>query len=302
LAKELYTRDVRFIFELLQNADDNYFEKARSKGHEPYLIFRIYHDHIVVDCNEDGFEEDNLRAICDVGKSSKVGRQGYIGEKGIGFKAVFAVAWKVHIQSGPFSFCFQHRRRDSGMGMVSPEWHHAEVLPGPLTRMTFTLHDDGDEDVRTAQRKRIANEFEQLQPSMMLFLKNIKRIEVRFFDEAGGEVKGRVMTHSNSNEPSRAVLETVVTGAGNNGGTGVVSSRHRLNYHVTKGTATGLARNENRTYSKDEEALQAYSTAGIVLAFPLDDNSVPIDQPQNIFAFLPVRQVGFNVSFVLVPV
>ncbi|KAK1761584.1 hypothetical protein QBC47DRAFT_409582 [Echria macrotheca] len=294
LAKELYTKDVRFIFELLQNADDNDFEYAKLKGHKPYVIFRIYHDQIVVDCNEDGFKEENLRAICDVGKSSKVGQQGYIGEKGIGFKAVFAVAWKVHIQSGAYSFSFKHRRGDSGMGMVSPEWHPAAVLPEPMTRMTFTLHDDGDGNVRAAQRRRIIDEFEQLQPTMMLFLKKLKRIEIRFFDESGREIKGRVMTHSLSGQPNRAVLETLVTGADKNGGNDAVSSRHRLNYHVTKGTAAGLARNENRSYSAKEEASQVYSTAEIVLAFPLDDNSVPIDRPQSIFAFLPVRQAGFN--------
>jgi hypothetical protein len=297
LAKNLYSKDVRFIFELLQNADDNLFQQAKYNGHEPYLVFRIYHDRIIVDCNEDGFEEVNLRAICNVGQSSKVGgRQGYTGEKGIGFKSVFKVAWKVHIQSGPFSFCFKHRPGDSGMGMISPEWHPAEVLPEHMTRMTFILHDDGDGDgdIRTAQRKSIADEFGQLQPSMMLFLKNIKRIEVRFFDKAKRETKSSVMTRSECDRPNHAVLETVRTSDGSNGKKEAV--RSRFNYHLTQGKATGLARNENRTYSPDEEASQAYSTAEIVLAFPLDDNSVPVDQPQNIFAFLPMRHVGFNVS------
>ncbi|KAK0742653.1 hypothetical protein B0T18DRAFT_168089 [Schizothecium vesticola] len=292
LAKNLYSKDVRFIFELLQNADDNLFQRANCNGHEPYLVFRVYHDRIIVDCNEDGFKEANLRAICNVGQSSKVGRQGYIGEKGIGFKSVFKVAWKVHIQSGPFSFCFKHRPGDSGMGMISPEWHPAEELPEHITRMTFILHDDGDGDIRTAQRKSIDDEFGQLQPSMMLFLKNIKRIEVRFFDKAKRETKSSVMTRSECDRPNRAVLETVRTSDGSTSKKEVV--RSRFNYHLTQGKATGLARNENRTYSPAEEASQAYSTAEIVLAFPLDDSSVPVDQPQNIFAFLPMRHVGFN--------
>jgi hypothetical protein len=92
LAKNLYSKDVRFIFELLQNADDNSFVRTNTNGQEPYLVFRVYDDRIVVDCNEDGFDESNLRAICNVGQSSKIGRQGYIGEKGIGFKSVFKVA------------------------------------------------------------------------------------------------------------------------------------------------------------------------------------------------------------------
>src|SRR4051794_21861578 len=129
LAKNLYSKDVRFIFELLQNADDNLFEQAKSDGKDPRVVFHVYRDKIVIECNEDGFTEANLRAICNVGKSSKLGAQGYIGEKGIGFKSVFKVAWKVWIQSGSFSFCFKHRRGDSGMGMISPEWQDStEVL------------------------------------------------------------------------------------------------------------------------------------------------------------------------------
>lgn len=297
LAKNLYSHDVRFIFELLQNADDNLFWRAKNRGHDPYLVFRVFHDRIIVDCNEDGFEEANLRAICNVGQSSKVGREGYIGEKGIGFKSVFKVAWKVHIQSGDFSFCFKHRPGDSGMGMISPEWHPAEALPEPMTRMTFMLHDNGDGPIRAAQRKNIEHEFEQLQPSMMLFLKNIRRIQVRFSDNDGKETKSSVMTRSECNHPNRAVLEKVYAEAGNAGGTARQITSSKSNYHLTKGKATGLAKNENRTYSAAEEASRAYSTAEIVLAFPLDENSVPIDQPQNIFAFLPMRHVGFNVSF-----
>jgi hypothetical protein len=43
--------------------------------------------------NELGFREEHVRAVCNVGNSTKKGKgaQGYIGEKGIGFKARRAV-------------------------------------------------------------------------------------------------------------------------------------------------------------------------------------------------------------------
>lgn len=294
LAKELYTKDVRFVFELLQNADDNSFQRARDNNQDPYLIFRVYHDRIVVDCNEDGFEDANLQAICNVGQTSKIGHQGYIGEKGVGFKSVFKDAWKVHIQSGPFSFCFKHRPGDSGMGMISPEWHPPEELSEPITRMTFLLHDRDDSDFRASQHKRIADQFNQIQPSMMLFLKNLKRIEVHLLDTGTKETSSLVMTQPGHGLLNRAVLETVLTNHGEGGKVDV--KRSRLNYHLTKGMATGLGRNENRTYSPKEQASRTYSTAEIILAFPLDENSVPIQKPQHVFAFLPMRHVGFNVS------
>ncbi|KAK4452224.1 hypothetical protein QBC34DRAFT_457252 [Podospora aff. communis PSN243] len=265
------------FFELLQNADDNSFQRVTAAGHEAYLAFCVYHDRIIVDCNEDGFDEANIRTIC------------------IGFKSVFKVAWKVHIQSGRFSLCFKHRPGDSGMGMISPQWLDAEALSAPVTRMTFTLHDDGDGDdgnVRAAQRKSIADELEQLQSSMMLFLKNIKRIEVRFFDRANTETKSFIMTRSGCAHPNRAILDTLWTTKGADGKHEV--ERSKMNFHLTRTSWTGLARNENRTFSPAEEISRAYSKAEVVLAFPLDENSVPLDQSQSIFAFLPVRQVGFN--------
>lgn len=42
--------------------------------------------------NERGFSPANVRALCDVGRSTKgKGGLGYIGQKGIGFKSVFRV-------------------------------------------------------------------------------------------------------------------------------------------------------------------------------------------------------------------
>lgn len=99
---------------------------ARGRGTVPLLAFHVYPRCIVVECNEDGFTHENLVVICDVGRSSKTGAQGYIGEKGIGFKSVFMVAWKVYIQSNDFSFCFRHKPGGLGMGMISLIWEDVE--------------------------------------------------------------------------------------------------------------------------------------------------------------------------------
>ncbi len=102
LSKNLYTSPARFVFEMLQNSDDNSFSRARDRNEEPYVTFNVAPQYITVECNEDGFTRKNLSAICSIGKSSKMGAQGYIGEKGIGFKSVFMAAYKVHIQSENF--------------------------------------------------------------------------------------------------------------------------------------------------------------------------------------------------------
>lgn len=59
---------------------------------EPTLAFILRDSGIVVLNNEQGFSAKNMRALCDVGNSTKKGSStGYIGKKGIGFKSVFRV-------------------------------------------------------------------------------------------------------------------------------------------------------------------------------------------------------------------
>lgn len=74
----------------VQNADDNMYPKHV----EPTLTFILQESGIVVLNNELGFSSQNIRALCDVGNSTKKGSgSGYIGQKGIGFKSVFRVSW-----------------------------------------------------------------------------------------------------------------------------------------------------------------------------------------------------------------
>ncbi|KAH7148325.1 hypothetical protein EDB81DRAFT_932665 [Dactylonectria macrodidyma] len=63
LARNLYTSNVGFVFELLQNADGNNFNKAIARGNEPYVSFGIRPDRLCIECNEDGFSLENLHAI-----------------------------------------------------------------------------------------------------------------------------------------------------------------------------------------------------------------------------------------------
>ena len=259
------------MFELLQNADDNHYTKARECKAVPFVSFRVYTSQVVLECNEDGFTRENLVAICNVGKSSKTGAQGYIGEKGIGFKSVFMVAWKAHIQSGDFSFSFQHRREGSGMGMISPVWEDInEKLAGPLTRITLFLHESGN------QRETTLQQFRELQDTILLFMKNLEKIEIIMHDEED-QITSKTIFSMDHEANDRVSLRKIILQNGQ-------TQDHRRYYHVTKHMAERLSKNENRTYSE------------VVLAFPLTHDSIPIIEPQDVFAFLPVRHMGFTVK------
>lgn len=105
LATDLYKEDIHFIFELIQNAEDNTYKKKGS--YPPYISFELTKTDpigtpksdgaLIIRNNEIGFSSDNVDAICAVGQTTKKKEQGYIGEKGIGFKSVFRVTENPHI-------------------------------------------------------------------------------------------------------------------------------------------------------------------------------------------------------------
>ncbi|GAP88968.1 putative ino80 chromatin remodeling complex protein [Rosellinia necatrix] len=298
LTKNLYSSKARFVFELLQNADDNKYTKAAAINDDPCASFHVYPHKIIFECNEDGFTDDNLRALCSVGASSKAGTEGYIGEKGIGFKSVFMVASKVYIQSGALSFSFEHRHGGSGMGMISPRWKDMnDHLQRPGTKMTLYLRTTGDADVLAAIHESIRAQFAELNGTFLLFMKNLRRVQVSVYDNNRKRISFTTysITCLETNYP--VVKCTVLANR---------TTRESLTkFFVAKRTATNLAKNENRTYLQADLETGAYSESEIKLAFPLlsetpapntdDSTQGGTQNPQSdVFVYLPLRHVGFH--------
>ncbi|KAJ4254455.1 hypothetical protein NW762_010053 [Fusarium torreyae] len=282
LAKSLYSSNAQFIFELLQNAEDNEFVHAKQPA---YVSFHMSRDKLIVECNEDGFTEENLHAICDIGRSSKQGAQGFIGEKGIGFKSVFMAAYRVHIQSGFYSFAFEHHLKDSGIGMIRPICQDpTEELPPHLTRITLYLHTKNDVENPASQRDSIRRQLRELNGDVLLFMRHLK--EIRVIIDGEKPKTSTTFTKSEVSQERTTILKTVKKGD--------ELETSSIDYFVVKRWVFNLARNENRTYSEKEEKQKAYSTAKVILAFPLSSDSVPIVESQKIFAFLPVKTAGFS--------
>ena len=100
----VYTNNLRFLYELIQNVDDCIFDDPSDANLE--VQFDPSKGRIVLSYNEHGFTPFNVFAITGIAEAAKniSADKVEIGEKGIGFKSVFGVATKVLIQSGMFSF------------------------------------------------------------------------------------------------------------------------------------------------------------------------------------------------------
>ncbi|HRI00884.1 MAG TPA: hypothetical protein PK006_07530 [Saprospiraceae bacterium] len=100
-----------FIYELLQNADDN------AGNRDVNVTFYITDKYLLVFHNGEPFKFNNVFAICSVNAEDKSDDIDKIGFKGIGFKSVFKDNDWVFINSGEYSFRF-----DQSIYSVEKPW------------------------------------------------------------------------------------------------------------------------------------------------------------------------------------
>ena len=229
----------------------------------------------MIDSNEDGFTENNIKAICSVGMSTKTSIQGYIGEKGIGFKSVFKIAQKVHVQSGAYSFAFDYQPddpNDGGLGMVTPiNEDHLDIPDGVRTRMILYLQEKCD-------RADLRKQFLELPDTLLLFLKKLKQlsIQIELPNYNPFHVQYSLKSHGSGVSGKIVSIEKTLGGS--------VSTQ---NFWIKRRQVTDMPSNTER---------RNVHTAEVVLGFPLDESETPVIENQHVFAFLPVKKVGFKVS------
>nr|XP_043606109.1 protein NO VEIN-like isoform X1 [Erigeron canadensis] len=275
LSEELYSQDSHFLLELVQNADDNVYPRKV----EPTLTFILQEKSIVVLNNENGFSAENIRALCDVGNSTKKNASaGYIGKKGIGFKSVFRVTDAPEIHSNGFHIKFD--LTEGQIGFVLPT-----IVPpcdiGLFSNLvSSSITDQGNQQnyntcivlplksklTETSTLENITSMFSDLHPSLLLFLHRLECIKFR-----------------NMINDSFVIMRKEAVG---NGLTNVYTGSKTLTWLVE---SRKLQVNGIRNDVKTTE---------ISVAFALDvlNNGIysPILDQQYVFAFLPLRTYGLK--------
>lgn len=101
LSGDLYTDSKRFIYELLQNADDSPQDNDAVK-----VWLKIFDNNLIVAHSGKSFDIRDLKAICNVNNGTKRSDSTKTGYKGIGFKAVFGQSEHVTIYTDSEYFRF----------------------------------------------------------------------------------------------------------------------------------------------------------------------------------------------------
>ncbi|ANV87533.1 sacsin N-terminal ATP-binding-like domain-containing protein [Picosynechococcus sp. PCC 7117] len=180
IAGDLYTESERFIFEILQNADDFPSQSGRVKVH-----FILLQEYFLILHNGKPFNDREVEAISSIGDSTKETDSSKTGYKGIGFKSVFADADCVYIFSGGYQFRYDRSHYENSEETpweIKPIWTEKNHLPIEIEQcpdfseysVAIALH-VGVDKINEYKRK-----LKQLftEPRFMLFLRHVQLINV----------------------------------------------------------------------------------------------------------------------------
>ncbi len=179
-SEDLYTKAERFIFELLQNADD--FPGASGKVQ---IKFMLLQEHLLILHTGKSFSKEEVEAICRIGNSTKSTDASKTGYKGIGFKSVFVHADCVYIFSGNYQFRYDknyYKKPEITPWQIKPIWTDKHELPqeirlaGDFFEYPVAIGVHVGIDKVNEYRQKIKEIFSE--PRFMLFLRHVNLIEI----------------------------------------------------------------------------------------------------------------------------
>jgi hypothetical protein len=234
---ELYTETERFIFELLQNADD-----MPHLGEEVIVKFVMTENMFLFMHNGKPFTRNDVNAISDAARSNKTDDSKKTGYKGIGFKSVFTDSECVYICSNGFQFRYdkkaniyrkfddlykvyfdrmrpeeKERVRSEFNGreaefedvtniswQIKPIWTEKKEFPNEISdtfyrnNVAIALQIGKDIFRNKKYNSKVYNLFKE--PRFLLFLRNIKAINITLQKGQRIRVNKRVNTKNNLTE------------------------------------------------------------------------------------------------------
>ena len=266
------------ITELLQNADDV------GASHVEILLTDkgIFFKH-----NGYEFDEPHLRALCDIGETTK--KPGiHIGFMGIGFKAAFKISNTPHVFSGPYRFYFNREK------VIVPHWLEKipsevrEYVKNDLTIFYLPFRQDLPSEIIDTLSETMLR---RLEPLCIVFLKNIEKIVIISDAETRVLIKAK--------EAHRETLLTkekfFVTEKGD--------GKERTYNYLVFNKMLKIPEYIKNDYRAVESRRADLNTTVVTLAFSLKDDSItPVNSV--LYTFLPTPfKTGFrfavNCDFIL---
>lgn len=229
LSADLYTDSKRFIYELLQNADDSALNDEAVK-----VWIKIFDNILVVAHSGKSFSSRDLQGICNINNGTKRTDLTKTGYKGIGFKSVFGQSDRVTIFSNKeyfrfdSSYPFEWKWEDSKITweikndrqfqfpwQIIPIYTEQEEIHKPINQFLENVEANVATIIQMKNAKETSQAVRNLSQNlnMFLFLKNISEIIFDVMESASIEInrgeKDRITLKSGNSLKSDWLISTI---------------------------------------------------------------------------------------------
>lgn len=150
----------------------------------PCLRIELDHTYILLSNNEKGLRAKDVLAICSLAVSTKTGQQDQLGEKGVGFKSVFAASNQPALISHAWRFQFRVPGKDA-MAYITPLWLTDEDIPACITQQISVhprdtyLHLPLKLKSHTPETETFLNQvITAADPCVLLNMRHLKKLEL----------------------------------------------------------------------------------------------------------------------------
>jgi hypothetical protein len=183
ISDDIYSESERFIYELIQNADDASNEKQKDLE----VKIEFTQNFVIISHNGRKFSTKDVNALSSVGKSQKSENPNQTGYKGIGFKSVFGKSDFVCINSN--GFCFRYDKSNWKLHGHKMPWQIIPIWTNDNIPLELQNTEFGKFPVSTAikfnkEKGFLGAELKQTliklfsNSQIMLFLRNVTLINI----------------------------------------------------------------------------------------------------------------------------
>lgn len=282
---DLYeNEDDRFVYELLQNADD-----FPLNGSNVSVKIKLLDEHLIFAHSGRPFSEKDVESICSINDSTKSSEENTIGYKGIGFKSVFSDNVEtVFVNSGNFSFAFDKQSPIyKGEDMKNIPWQIKPIWEEKYRLPKEVQGEDNFFKMPVAFAINIGDERERYDRAISMLLSASKFLlflrHVNLISYSNGQ---KTITITKDREDDRVIIETDAE-----------DSVWVTNHYVVP--IPDEIRHELQTERAIPQKLKQVTSTEIIFAAELKDNKIIRQQSTSLFSYLPTRVREFNFPFVV---
>lgn len=182
ISDDIYSESERFVYELIQNADDASNDKQKNLE----IKIEFTQNFVIISHNGREFSDKDINAISSVGKSQKSENPNQTGYKGIGFKSVFGKSDCVYINSN--GFCFRYDKSNWVKHAHKMPWQIIPIwsssVPTELQKTQFGKYPVSTAIQFNKEKGFVGAELKQTlinlfsNSQIMLFLRNVTLISI----------------------------------------------------------------------------------------------------------------------------